>query len=280
MTARTFRAAIDIGTDDAEIAEACGQFEGCPDIPGFKPSRHSIEVSRDGEGFLIKETGRKVREERALEILMRTIRWRLNRRILDEFPDAAIFNAASLTRGGLRILLAGGRRTGKSILALKLMHAGLTFEGDHQVFVRPRGVIAFQRPIHIAQRALHFLPAFKPHFKGRAPIPDSQQSRIYSYDPVSNGWEWRVDEGPANLIFLLNANHGGASSVRRTGSARLVQELLRSAKLLRTSAKHQLSDVIALASGAEGFDLSHGDPDEAVRIILRLLDEIPSCTTP
>lgn len=242
-------------------------------MPGIEPVRHAMRLARDGRcSYRITEVGRHEHLERSLHGLMRYVCARIDWRVLSEVPDAGVVSAASLTCDGVRILLAGMPRSGKSILALKLVAAGMTFEGDSQVCILPNGVIAVPRPARVAPSAIEYLPEFASQLGGRAPATNGKGVDFYGYEPASASRPWCIREGPVDLVFLLFANHGGASSVRRIGTARLLELMTAITNFNREAAKRQLSELIALAAQAQGFDLTHGDPDQAAILVRQTLD--------
>ncbi len=272
MTVRTFHREIDIATNDKDMAAGCAHVGAHPDVPGLPVARHAMRIIRSGRQLLLEEDGEQARAHSCPATLLRNVRWRIRRRLAQEMSDAPILNAASLTHGGMRVLLVGPRGSGKTVLALKLMEAGLSFEGDHRVAVRSGGSIAYPQPVRIYRSSLELLPDFATRFHSRPPATDSSDHRYFGYDPASAGHVWRISEGPVDVVVVLAANFGGASSIRSISTARLIQHLMSNSRLGQGAKGEQAARLMTLAPGAHGYDLSHGNLGEAARLIVRVLE--------
>jgi hypothetical protein len=151
------------------------------------------------------------------------------------------------------------------------LSSGYQIEGDENVFVTPRGVIARPRACRVKEATLGYLP----HIAGllsQAPyITDYLGRRIYNFDPRLLNASWRIEEGPVDLIVVLRPNHGGYSSIRALKPLALMQELMSEVGLPPAGRGAAVACMTGLAAKAEGFDLSLGDLDGALRSLDRLL---------
>ena len=115
---------------------------------------------------------------------------------LAEFPTAPIIHAASLRRGGRRILLVGPKGGGKTVLTLYLIQQGYEIEGDENVFVTPDGVIARPRGLRVKESASAFLPHLTEIFADAPYYQTDPGVRIYNLDPRQAGaGYWRIEAG-------------------------------------------------------------------------------------
>lgn len=268
---RTIRSTIVIETRDTDVAAACEHLAAAPEMPDHSSAPKRIAVERNGKRFIVHEDGTPVSEQFSLYALKRHLRARLWRRMLKEYPKTCLLSAASLTSGSRRVLLVGGRRSGKSILALKLVAAGLTFEGDHRVALREGKVLALPRPAHIPQEGAYLLPEFEAAIRGRTPLTHATSTEFFGYDPTRDGYAWRITEGTPDILFMLSPNFGGASSIRKLGTARLTEALRHCAQFPDGQKASHIMELIALASGSTGYDMSVGDPDQAADLVVRVL---------
>jgi hypothetical protein len=67
----------------------------------------------------------------------------------DEAGAVSLPAALLASPDGRRVLFAGGRKSGKTTLALGLLSAGWTFEGDARVFIGADGVAAHPRTLRV-----------------------------------------------------------------------------------------------------------------------------------
>ena len=270
-TVRTIRSTIVIETSEADVAAFCGHLAAAPEIPDYSSSPKAIAVERLDKRYIVREDGEPDSEQFSLYALKQHMRARIRQRVLDEHPNACLLNAASLTSGSKRILLVGGRRSGKSVLALKLVAAGLTFECDQRVLLHEGKVLALPRPAHIPREGVHLLPEFQSAIRGRSPLEHATFTEFFGYDPTRDGYPWRITQGTADIIFVLSPNFGGASSIRRLETARLTEALNQRSKLPTGPQAAHVMGLIALASGSDGYDMSVGDPDQAAGLVAKVL---------
>ena len=81
------------------------------------------------------------------------------------------------------------------------------------------------------------------------------------------GSTWRIEQGQADLVIVLQPNHGGYSSIRPLPPSVMVQSLMSEIGLPETERGPSIAALAALASRAKAFDLSLGDHASAVRCV-------------
>jgi hypothetical protein len=192
---------------------------------------------------------------------------------LADHHGAPLVHAASLRRGGRRILLVGPKGGGKTTLALWLLRDGYEVEGDENIFVTPDGLVARPRGMRVKESTATLVPGLNGVLKAAPCYQDTYGQRIYNLDPRSAGAaSWRIEQGRAHAVILLHPNHGGHSSLRPISSLALVREVMTECGLVRTNRGIAVRDIVKFIGTAKGFDLSLGDPLEAVACINKALE--------
>jgi GTPase SAR1 family protein len=102
-----------------------------------------------------------------------------------DFPSAPLIHAASLRCKGCRILLAGPKGSGKTMLILHLIREGYEIEGDENVFVTSAGVAPRPCGLRVKESAVAFLPRLDAAFS-EAPYYQTARSttRVSSSNPA------------------------------------------------------------------------------------------------
>ena len=187
----------------------------------------------------------------------------LHRRVfilsVEDRPQALLLHAACLRNAGRRVILVGTEGAGKTTLTLGLMLRGYEIEGDENVFVDGRGVIARPRGMRVKERALARLPEIADRIAAAPFLTDLYGRKIYNLDPRMIGSRWQIREGAVELVVLLRSNHGGASSMRPLGPLAAGRELMAEIGFPATGRGGAVAALAGLTARAQAFDLSLGD---------------------
>lgn len=272
MITRTLRRRISLQSKDVAVLHALRYLACDPDIEGapalastirVEPHRHACRIF-DGDDLLSEQFNvRGVVEFLHAHIFQLSI---------DDLPSTPVLHAACLRRGERRLLLVGDKGAGKTTLTLRLLLHGYRMEGDENVFVRNGLVVARPRGLRIKENSSRFLPELADLLPQLGYLTDYLDQRVYNLDPRLLGFDWRIEEGRADVIILLRANHGGYSSIRPVPTMFLVQEIMQEVGLRAEARGAAIGSIVALCSGARGYDLSLGDHEQAIRCIDRACD--------
>jgi hypothetical protein len=196
----------------------------------------------------------------------------LFRRSIEERPDAVLLHAASLRRGGRRLLLAGSKSTGKTTFALRLMQCGYELEGDEHVLCDSAGIVARPRACRVKASALPILPDIAASIAAAPSYTDDSNGIIFNVDPTMLGSRWRIEQGQVDLIIVLQPNHGGYSSMRPLPSLALAELLMPEMGLRENGRGSGIAAVAALARRAKAFDLTLGEHASARQCVELAID--------
>jgi hypothetical protein len=265
VIARTWLHRVRFCTDEAEIFDELRYLECDPEIAGAFTNELCISIEPQGSYYQIAQDGRVIHERIGPQAVADMLHARLALLSLADFPAAPLIHAASLRRGGRRVLLVGPKGGGKTTLTLRLIQEGYEIEGDENVFITPEGVVARPRALRVKQTTASLFAPLAEAFK-EAPYYESGQGiRIYNLDPRKAGAAfWRIELGPVNAVVLLRPNHSGCSSMRPIAPLPLVREVIRESAFPETGRARAVGDITKLIGAARGFDLCLGDLDGAV----------------
>jgi hypothetical protein len=271
VIARTWFRRVALCSAEPEILTAIRYLECDPEIAASPVEDLTFCIERCRSHYRIVRDGELLREQISPQGVIESLHAELMFLSLADFPLAPLLHAASLRRGGRRLLLVGPKGSGKTILALQLIYEGYEFEGDENVFVTIDGVVPRPRCLRVKESAVTFLPNLAtildaaPYYQG-PPGP-----RTYNLDPRAAGARsWRIEQGKVDAVVLLRANHGGYSSVRPLPSLEVVREVMQECALPETGRAAAVGAIAKTIGGAKGFDLSLGDLSGAVACLDQL----------
>jgi hypothetical protein len=136
----------------------------------------------------------------------------------DETDAVSLPAALLVSPDGQRVLFAGGRKSGKTTLALGLLSAGWTFEGDAQVFVGADGVAAHPRTLRVPQSLVWRHSCLAPLIDGAPSLAVDGLETFFAVDPGRWGREWSIAAGKVDAVFFLENADSVLSAIRRTSS--------------------------------------------------------------
>jgi hypothetical protein len=194
---------------------------------------------------------------------------------LADFPTAPLIHAASLRRGGRRIVLVGPKGGGKTTLALRLICEGYEIEGDENVFVTGDHVVARPRALRVKASTVRMLPSVTETLRMAPHYENGGSERVYNLDPRRVGASsWRIEQGPAEFIVLLRPNHHGSSSLRPITPLQVAREVIAETAFRVSHRGRAIADIAKVVGKARGFELRLGNLDQAVSCLDELFRPI------
>jgi hypothetical protein len=273
VIARTLSRRIVVRTSDRTAFEAIRYLACDPEIVGVRQETSVVTVEPFRGRYLVSEEDRSPVEVIGLVALIDHLSSRVVSLSLQAKPTAGIFHAALLRCRDRKVLITGREAAGKTTLAMRLVQAGYELEGDENVFLDQDGVIARPRGCRVKESSLAFLPAMAEAIAKAPAYVDYFGRKIFNVDPRIVGGTWRIEKGKVDRIIVLQPNHGGYSSLRRMQPLALSQALLSEFGLRESGRSASIGAVARLAGTCQGFDLSLGDHETAIKCIDRALDD-------
>jgi hypothetical protein len=267
VIARTLHRRVVLSTAEAGLHRALRYLECAPEIAGDVPVAYEIQVQPHRDYFRILEPDGTVREQMTAAAVVHQLHRRLFALAIEERPESLVLHAACLRKGGRRLLLVGTEGAGKTTTTLRLMLGGYEIEGDENVFVDAHGVIARPRGMRVKEGTLQQLPQAAERIAQAPYLIDYNGRKIFNVDPRSFGGGWEIRPGSADFIFLARANHGGASSIRPLSPIAAAREIMAEIAFPPTGRGRAVSALARLTGRAHSYDLSLGDPSQAIALI-------------
>jgi hypothetical protein len=275
VIARTLARRVVMRTTDREVFEAIRFLHCEPEIVAA-PKAETVLVIEPLQGrYRVLEEGQEVDEDVGVRSLVDRLHSRLYTSSLGDRPQAGLLHAASLRRGGRRLLIAGAAAAGKTTLALRLIRSGYDLEGDEHVFLEEDGVIARPRGCRVKEGSLALLPEVAKVMSSLPVYVDHLGRRIFNVDPRTIGGSWRIEKGEVACLIVLRPNHGGRSSLRPLAPLGLAQALMSEMGLREVGRRASIGAIAGFVNRTRGFELSLGDHESAVRCVDHALNEAP-----
>lgn len=272
MITRTLRRRISLQSADATVLDALRYLSCDPDIEGAPAIDTTIRVDRHGLAYRVFDGDKLHSEQFSVRGVVESVQGHVFQLSIDDLPSAPVLHAACLRRNGRRLLLVGDKGTGKTTLTLRLLLHGYRMEGDENVFIRGARVVARPRGMRVKEGSIRLVPELVTILPQLGYLTDYLDQRVYNLDPRLLGLDWRIEEGPVDLIILLRANHGGYSSIRPVPTMWLVREIMQEVGMRQDARGAAIGAIVSLCSAAKGYDLSLGDHEQALRCIDRACD--------
>jgi hypothetical protein len=267
---RTLLRRIVLRTQDGDVHHALRYLACEPEIAGYCARDLDILIEPHAGRYRIIEPGVAPREALNPAGVVQYLHRRVFILSVEDRPRSLLLHAACLRNAGRRIMLVGTEGAGKTTLTLRLMLRGYEIEGDENVFVDGRGVIARPRGMRVKEGALVHLPEIAERIAAAPFLTDAYGRKIYNLDPRMIGAGWQIQEGAVDLVVLLRSNHGGGSSMRPLGALAAGRELMAEIGFPATGRGGAVAALAGLTARAKAFDLSLGSSPQAVGLIDRL----------
>lgn len=172
---------------------------------------------------------------------------------------------------GRRFLLIGDKGVGKSTLMMRLLFDGFRVEGDELVLVKNEDVTPFPRRFHLKSGSIGLLPEFKFMIEAVPYIELYNGSVLYSFSPRDAGYDWKIESREAEVIFYLEANHGGETSIEKCPKYLMAKEVMARSFLSESHDHLKIGTLCSIVGRADCYVLRVGNLASAAASIRRLL---------
>ena len=181
-----------------------------------------------------------------------------------------LLHGVTVTRRGRRALLVGQQHAGKSTLAARLLIDGFEVSGDEYAVLADERLAAFPRRFHLKSRSLALLPQLA-QIVPNLPFFDTRSDRIVALGPTDLGLPWVLDPGPVDVIVVLEANHGGPSTLSCLPQYELVRVLMTQTFTPDPHPRGWIASLSHLVGSATCGRMAVGDLNTAVVAVETLL---------
>ncbi len=160
---------------------------------------------------------------------------------------------------GYRFLAVGDKGAGKSTLMTHLLSEGFGVSGDELVLIDDSGTMPFPRRFHLKDGSIGLLPDIESMI-GEVPfISLYGKGKIYSFSPLDAGYEWKIENRKADVIFFLEPNHGGESRIEECTKIEMANRLMPMSFLSESRDHLKIGGLCRVIDNADCYLLSIGD---------------------
>lgn len=255
---RTLRREFRIRCPDPATADAFDFIEARPEIEDATLVPIDLHVERrDGflrlsgpQGVLLEGSATKILER------LQEVRWRA---FAADHPGGALVVGPVVRLQGGHVLLTGGPKVGKSVLAAYLAANGFDIATDWGFVVEPGFAAPLPIAIRIAETDARRLPSEAAEALRRSPRITGWSGEGYlSISPGAFGRPWRAGPAPVQHIAILHANHGGRSRTRPLDADAALDMVLSQALLPAAGRALALAGLRSMVGRARCWDVSVG----------------------
>lgn len=244
-------------------------------VPG-RPAHHydldAVEGERS-EVWSLRYDGHVLMEGPSVGACYSHLCWHINREAIDRCDDLLLLHSAcAATADGRGVLLPAAMESGKSTTVAGLVRAGMHYLTDEATAIEPAtgGLRSCAKPLSIDPGSWEVLADLRPEVS-----PDAE--------PLLE-WQWQVPAdsfgtvaGSAMPALVVSPRYVAGASVHldRLSPADALMLLAENAFNLQRFGHDGFAALEHVARTCPTYRMEHGDLDEAVRTIGRLLADIP-----
>jgi hypothetical protein len=258
---------VEISAADAQVRSHLSYLVQDADHGAPPHARVRYEVTPSGGGmFSVREDGREIGDGLGAVDVLHRIYTAAHQIALDGMPPHLRIHAASATIAGKRVLIAGGRRAGKTTLILRLLFDGVEVHGDESVLV-PAQIppLPLPRRFHIRKSSLPLISELGALHAG-LPKAEGRNGEIFGFAPSDAGRGWTVTPAQVDAVVFLAGSHGQPTSIRPLTKKGMLQRLRNQTTFPERSITW-FNTLLKLVDSAEGYLLYNGDPSQSSSIL-------------
>jgi hypothetical protein len=196
--------------------------------------------------------------------------WHINERALEDNADHLLVHAGAVVdQSGRAILLPADSGSGKTTVVTGLLKRGFGYLSDEAAAVDPATLLIhpFAKPLSIKPGTQALFPDLKPH-EDYAELADG----YWHVDPRSFGAADLAPPSRVALIVCPRYEPGAATELRRLRPAQACLALGRQVINLDIWKRRALPILARLARGADCYELTSSDPEEAAGAVVGLVE--------
>lgn len=186
----------------------------------------------------------------------------------------AFVPAASVIGATGRVLFVGGKRSGRTTLALDLLMRGYDVEGDTYALIDGRSVIMVPSRLFAADDIGSLVPAIR----GLAEMSPRQRGwhgqEAFAIDPSLPGRPWTIRRGGVRSLVFLEPNLGGSTVMGRMSPDAALTRLMALAMMPEAGVALAAARLRSLTIETPAYRMSLGDLESAAWHIGRAMPPV------
>jgi hypothetical protein len=229
-------------------------------------NRYRINITWTGEEFRIAD-GMKDDFELSTVYTIENLYARMHRQALDNLPEHVGVRAVTGACGNHAFLIVGGKQSGKSTLAARMLLEGYDITGDELSLLRNGEAVPFPRRFQVPGDSAALIPHFE---KVVTSFHTDNPSSLIAIDPTCLGRPWRIVPLKLSAIFFLEPNFGSQTTITSCGKLEMNRRMLPHTSVTNKGG-NLVRELCLTVGAAQTFLISFGKLDSAISALHRLL---------
>jgi hypothetical protein len=262
---------FEIRTNSGAVRDAVSRLtqHARQDVPVVE--RNVMTVTWTGDEFHIGGADLEDDFELSSTAAVETLFQHLHSRAFAMLPHHIRISAASGVHAGGSFLITGPPRAGKTTLAVSLMLEGLDITGDALVLLSAGEALPFPRKFHVREESIARISKLRAIERFACCSSNPQEGRLVALDPLEFGKPWRIAPAAVSTVFYLEPNHGGETTLRRTGKLEMIRRVLPHCAPPSSGRRDWLGELCATIDRADTFVIEFGELAAAVSATISVL---------
>lgn len=226
--------------------------------------RHLFQVWRHGDRYRVWQDGQECEEAEGARATAETVFRRIQDLTLEALPEFTKLHAGCATKDGRRLVAVGPSHSGKSTLMARLLYEGFAVHCDDIVLLRGGEVLPYPRRFWIRPPTFGLIPQLAALASAR-PAGDEDDELVL--DPSEQGFEWRVEPGPVDVVLFLEPALEGETRLEPSPKHAMASRVMAQSSLPAAGARQWIGDVISMLDRAECYVLHWRALEPSVRLV-------------
>ena len=229
------------------------------------------EITSKNGRYLITENGKEFGSESDIDVTLDDLFSKINTKSLD-YMDAHIrIHSGSASYNDKYFLVVGEAEAGKTTFMTSLIYDDFDVHGDELTLLKNGEIVTYPRKLYIRDTSLPILPEFAKIADTLPFVWNTPTVRIFAFDPMVAGKNWKIEPTSLEAIFFIHKNHGSKSRLEECPKYKMVQQVMTQATAPINPDGNWLGDLCKTIDNSKTFDLHLGEIGPAMRLIKEIL---------
>jgi GTPase SAR1 family protein len=223
-----------------------------------------ISVTWSGEEFRISNDDGSEDYEMSAAIVIEQLFKRMHRMALANLPDHVCLRAVTGNEAEKAFLIVGPKDSGKTTLAVSLLHAGFDISGDQLTVLLDGKAVAFPRRFIVNGDCVELLSKLSSCEEFAAFASNPERETVIHIDPTRLERPWRLVPRHVSAVFFLEPNYGTRTTVEPCGKLEMLKRIMPHCMPSTSKRTNWIGDLSRTIDNSKTYILRIGELDSAV----------------